>query len=305
MSPDSECIRRAPEGSVCPVGTCRRRWQSDPKVGSETSGGRGQRPPRRLSDRGREPSEPPDGWCEERGPACGAAGCGEARFLRLSGARNACAQRGRGRAASMARAAGAGTRLPRRERARVAGALPGGRGRVVRRRAGVGAARRVSCAGRALETLFLLAALAGVWARNGKKGAVPEGAGSFMHAGGRKKFFLSKKSFLSMKRNFFRGAGRTKKARLPWGGGRRLSNNPFGEVWRTRRSSKVNSYRPALPGGRGVCALGRKHFLSFWRKRPPQADFFDKLSPPPLGRRAEQPGGKDRRGPAFSKPFRR
>ena len=31
-------------------------------------------------------------------------------------------------------------------------------------------------------------------------------------------------------------------------------------------------------GGRGVCAPGRKHFLSFWRKRPPQADFFDKLT---------------------------
>ena len=104
----------------------------------------------------------------------------------------------------------------------------------------------------------------------------------------------------------------------------RLSNNPFGEVWRTRRSSKVNSYRPAfpgrsifaegadrahrsfrsppsgrfaafggnspqgwrfppVPGGRGVCAPGRKHFLSFWRKRPPQADFFDKLKQPLRG----------------------
>ena len=30
-----------------------REAQSDPKVGSETSGGRGQRPPRRLSDRGK------------------------------------------------------------------------------------------------------------------------------------------------------------------------------------------------------------------------------------------------------------
>ena len=105
----------------------------------------------------------------------------------------------------------------------------------------------------------------------------------------------------------------------------RLSNNPFGEVWRTRRSSKVNSYRPAfpgrsifaegadrahrsfrsppsgrfaafggnspqgwrfppVPGGRGVCAPGRKHFLSFWRKRPPQADFFDKLNTPAWNR---------------------
>ena len=146
----------------------------------------------------------------------------------------------RGRAVSMARAVGAGTRLPRRERARVAGALPGGRGRVVRRYAPLHAASRVSCAGRALETLFLLAALAGVWARSEKKGAVPEGRGPLCACRGTKKIFLSKKSFLSMKRNFFRGAGRTKKARLPGG-----------------------------------------------------------------GRRAEQPGGKDRCGRAFSKPFRR
>ena len=34
------------KGSACPVGTCHRRWQSDPQRGSETSGGRGQRPPR-------------------------------------------------------------------------------------------------------------------------------------------------------------------------------------------------------------------------------------------------------------------
>ena len=50
--------------------------------------------------------------------------------------------------------------------------------------------------------------------------------------------------------------------------------NPFWEVWRARRPSKVNSYRPALPGGRGVCAPRRKHFLSFWRKRPAQPGFF-------------------------------
>ena len=34
---------------------------------------------------------------------------------------------------------------------------------------------------------------------------------------------------------------------------------------------------PPVPGRRGVCAPGRKHFLSLWRKRPPQADFSDKL----------------------------
>ena len=35
----------------------------------------------------------------------------------------------------------------------------------------------------------------------------------------------------------------------------RVLNNPFGEVWRTRRSSKVNSYRPAFPG-RSIFAEG-------------------------------------------------
>ena len=54
--------------------------------------------------------------------------------------------------------------------------------------------------------------------------------------------------------------------------------NPFGEVWRARRPTKMKSYRPALPGGRGVCAPRRKHFLVFWRKRPPKPDFFDMLS---------------------------
>nr|DAI09857.1 MAG TPA: hypothetical protein [Caudoviricetes sp.] len=37
--------------SACPVGTWPQSGQSDPQAGSETSGGRGQRPPRRLSDR--------------------------------------------------------------------------------------------------------------------------------------------------------------------------------------------------------------------------------------------------------------
>ncbi|MDY2656990.1 MAG: hypothetical protein SOV75_08265, partial [Candidatus Limiplasma sp.] len=61
----------------------------------------------------------------------------------------------------------------------------------------------------------------------------------------------------------------------------------FREAWRARRPSKVISYRPALPGGRGVCASWRKHFLSIWRKRPPQANFFDKLKRPA----AQQPPG--------------
>ena len=91
----------------------------------------------------------------------------------------------------------------------------------------------------------------------------------------------------------------------------RLLTNTFREVWRARRPSKVDSYRPALPGGRGVCAPGRKHFLSIWRKRPPWADFFDKLSLAQQGFLARFPGraagagetcpgGKDRRRRAFS-----
>ncbi len=47
------------EGSASPVGCCHRRWQSDPKESTETSGGRGQRPPRRLRLRNRGPSKPP------------------------------------------------------------------------------------------------------------------------------------------------------------------------------------------------------------------------------------------------------
>ena len=45
---DSECPSEGTEGSVSLVGCCHRRWQSDPKESIETSGGRGQRPPRRL-----------------------------------------------------------------------------------------------------------------------------------------------------------------------------------------------------------------------------------------------------------------
>ena len=55
--------------------------------------------------------------------------------------------------------------------------------------------------------------------------------------------------------------------------------------------SKVHSYRPASPGGRGVCALGRKHSL---RRFPPG-------SPPKEDEReAAQPGGKGRRRRTFS-----
>ena len=189
--------------------------------------------------RAREPSEPPDGWCGRR--ARRRAGVGAARRVSCAGRAletlTPCG--GRGRAASMARAAGAGTRLPRRERARVAGALPGGRGRVVRRYAPLHAASRVSCAGRALETLFLLAALAGVWARSGKKGGRAGGRGPLYACRGTKKIFSVKEILFINEKKFFSGRGK------------------------------------------------------------------DEESPPPLGRRAEQPGGKDRCGRAFSKPFRR
>ena len=61
---------------------------------------------RNTARRAREPSEPPDGWCGERGPAVCAAACDEPRFLCPLDTRNACAQRNRGRPAPM----------PRRER---------------------------------------------------------------------------------------------------------------------------------------------------------------------------------------------
>ena len=48
------------EGSVSPVGCCHRRWQSDPKESTETSGGRGQRPPRRLRLRNYGPPNLPE-----------------------------------------------------------------------------------------------------------------------------------------------------------------------------------------------------------------------------------------------------
>ena len=54
------------EGSVSPVGCCHRRWQSDPKVGSETSGGRGQRSPRRLRLRTCGPPSLPKGVSPKR-----------------------------------------------------------------------------------------------------------------------------------------------------------------------------------------------------------------------------------------------
>ena len=95
---------------------------------------------RNTARRAREPSEPPDGWCGERGPAVCAAACDEPRFLCPLDTRNACAQRNRGRPAPMPRAVGAGdaptaagaaTRLTRRANATrpllcAAGAWPGG-----------------------------------------------------------------------------------------------------------------------------------------------------------------------------------
>ena len=117
---------------MCPVGTCRRRWQSDPKVGSETSGGRGQRPPRRLSDRDREaPPNLPTAGAGGR-PGGGRGWVPRAAFLAAEGRskrlRAACtghprthdARRARDSSAPMTRAAGAGTRLPRRKRAHAA-----------------------------------------------------------------------------------------------------------------------------------------------------------------------------------------
>ena len=116
MSPDSEYSSEGPRGpSEPPDGWCGRRARRRAGVGAarrvscagralETltpCGGRGRAAPvaraagagTRLPRRetGARGGASGAGWCEERGPAWGAAGCGEARFLRLSGARNACA----------------------------------------------------------------------------------------------------------------------------------------------------------------------------------------------------------------------
>ena len=102
---------------MCPVGTCRRRWQSDPKVGSETSGGRGQRPPRRLSDRGL--AAPPN--LPTAGAGAGPGGIRhllpQAAFLASEGRSKRLRATCRCSPAPMARAVGTATRLPRQERA--------------------------------------------------------------------------------------------------------------------------------------------------------------------------------------------
>ena len=105
--------------------------QSDPQVGSETSGGRGQRPPRRLSDRDREPSEPPEGGCGRKARRYAPRGAGR-RVSCAARALETLARCGlRGWCGRTARAAGAGTRLPRRERAHAAELLTGGAGCIV------------------------------------------------------------------------------------------------------------------------------------------------------------------------------
>ena len=67
------------------------------------------------------------------------------RFLCPLDTRNAGAERRRGRPAPMARAVGAGTRPPRRERAHATGLLPTGTSSMAQRGQLRGAARRVSC----------------------------------------------------------------------------------------------------------------------------------------------------------------
>ena len=53
----------------------------------------------------------------------------------------------------------------------------------------------------------------------------------------------------------------------PMQAARRLSITPWGRRRRGRSPFASCSKRPALPGGRGVSALARKHSDSFWRKR--------------------------------------
>ena len=71
----------------------------------------------------------------------------------------------------------------------------------------------------------------------------------------------------------------------------RRSNRPHqpSEVWRAA-ALQVKSYRPAPPGGRGVCAPRRKHSLH-----------VSPAAPKAQGKRAP-PGGKDRQRRAFPTP---
>ena len=64
---------------------------------------------------------------------------------------------------------------------------------------------------------------------------------------------------------------------------------PAPEVWRAA-ALQVKSYRPAPPGGRGVCAPRRKHSLH-----------VSPAAPKAQGKRAP-PGGKDRQRRAFPTP---
>ena len=113
-----------------------------------------------------------------------------------------------------------------------------------------------------------------------------------------------------------KGGFRAAKKRRAWRAAQ-TADKPFREAWRARRPSKVHSYRPAFPGRsifaegatRTLCSFRspppgrfgpsaqvptghtlpsgagragslrsrRKHFLSIWRKRPAQPDFFDTL----------------------------
>ena len=234
-----------------------REAQSDPKVGSETSGGRGQRPPRRLSDRGKpgdtnafggaaRPLRTSRRLVRAQGPAARGGGCSEARFLRRKGARNAHAVRGAGQG-------------------RTHGAS-GGRGDAPAA-AGNGRTRRGLC--RAGE---------GAWS-GGMRRCMPQAA------------FLAPFRRSKRLRGVGGGAGphpwRERWARSGKKGGRAGGRGP---LYACRGTKKIFSVKEIL-------FINEKKFFSGRGK--------DEESPPPLGRRAEQAGGKDRCGRAFSKPFRR
>ena len=78
---------------------------------------------------------------------------------------------------------------------------------------------------------------------------------------------------------------------VPPGTDRRRASRPHqpSEVWRAA-ALQVKSYRPAPPGGRGVCAPRRKHSLH-----------VSPAAPKAQGKRAP-PGGKDRQRRAFPTP---
>ena len=183
-------------------------------------------------------------------------------------------------------------------------------GRRVRRRAGVGAARRVSCAGRALETLTpcggrgraaSMARAAGAGTRlprreTGARGGGFAGRCAGAWSGGARGW-VRRGAFLAPE-------GRSKRSRRAGGRGRTAPMARAVGAKRKKRGPCRRARAPlCLPRDEKIFSV--KEILFINEKKFFSGRGKDEESPPPLGRRAEQPGGKDRCGRAFSKPFRR